>query len=248
VPDGTLSRDPANPIHFDVSRNNVDVGTLHDDETSAPLRGYLTSADVVSNFQLYLQTFTTAGPGTGLDLGEIPLYLGAPGAFDDSAICCAAAVRHQGQVLLWYAGQRNNDPTWRIGLAFSGDGVSFQRFPGNPVLTEGGRDDFDGRGVTEPEVLWDPARELYRMWYTADGFLGTTSIAYAVSTDGITWHKFPGNPVVPHAAVGLDVVGSAAVRTDVNGLKMWVHGSQDGRVGMRIFALENRGTPSSDAP
>ncbi len=246
--DGRLMRDPLNPLQFDVSRNNVDVSLLRQDPAPALARGYLTGADVVSSFTFFIQTFTVGGPGTPMELGQILLYVGNPGEWDDGAICCASAVQLDGQIRMWYAGQRKNDPTWRVGLATSFDGATFLRQVGNPVLREGGGDEFDGRGVTEPEVLWDSARGLYRMWYTANGFLGTTSVAYAVSTDGVHWHKYPGNPVVPHSAVGLDVIGGPAVRPDLNGLKMWATGAQNGSIGLRIFSLENRGKPSVEPP
>ena len=86
-------------------------------------------------------------------MGEIILKLGASGAWDDGAICCVSAVRHDGRVLLWYAGQRQNDAVWRIGLATSEDGVHFERLGDTPLVNEGGRDDFDGRGVRDPEVV-----------------------------------------------------------------------------------------------
>jgi hypothetical protein len=245
--DGKLARDADNPVHFDVSRRNVDVTMVRGD-TSANPRGYMAAADVVSAFLGFIQTFTLGKRGTDLELGMTSLHLGAAGQWDDAALCCASAVKRDGQTLLWYAGQRTNDPTWRIGLATSADGVAFQRYAGNPVMREGGPDEIDARGVADPDIVWDATRGLYRMWYTANGFLGSTSIAYAVSTDGITWHKFPANPVVSHGAVGLDSIGSPAVQQDLQGLKMWVQGALNGRVGLRIFALENRGKPSPMAP
>jgi hypothetical protein len=243
-------RDPSNPILFDVSRKNFDTSVLRGDDgegVAGPYRGYVTAQDSLSNFRSYIQTFTFDGLHSPITLGEgaHSLSLGEAGAWDEASICCASAVEHDGRVLMWYAGQASGDATWRIGLAVSMDGgVSFTRYGTTPVLLEGARDDFDGRGVSDPEVLWDAARAMYRMWYTAAGALGTSSIGYAVSTDGVAWHKFPGNPVVTQGSVGLDTMGSAAVVRDDNGWHMWLQATQNERVGLGIFALTNDGVPS----
>ena len=244
--DGALQRDPANPILFDVSRKNFDSTVLREESAPPERRGYVTAQDGNSNFKSFIQTFTFAGLHAPVTLGEgeHALALGGAGSWDEAAICCATAVRRQDTVLLWYAGQARGDPTWRIGLASSADGITFQRFGAAPVVSEGGHDDFDSRGVSDPEVIWDATRGLYRMWYTAMGALNTTSIGYAVSTDGVNWHKYPGNPVITRDTAGLDALGSPAVLRDDNGLRLWLQGSVSEHVGLGIFALENHGVPS----
>jgi hypothetical protein len=84
------------------------------------------------------------------------------------------------------------------------------------------------------------------MWYRAAGVFGTSSIGYAISADGTVWHKYPHNPVLTPAAAKLDSIGSPTVLQDMNGLRMWVHGTQNHRVGQAIFAFVNRGTPLLD--
>jgi hypothetical protein len=178
--------------------------------------------------------------------GAPVLQLGAVGDWDDAAICCAAAVARAGGVDLFYAGQHGADanPTWRIGLATADAGGVFTKHPASPVLREGALEDFDGRGVTEPAVIYDDGRALYRMWYGARAFLGITAIGYAVSPDGVVWTKYPGNPVVTQDALGLEAIGRPAVLADEADLHLWLHGLTPGSAQLAIFALDNQGVPS----
>jgi hypothetical protein len=166
------------------------------------------------------------------------------GSWDDD-VCCAAVVDRPGKRMLWYAGKLSGDTVWRIGLAVSTDGgAHFTRVGTGPVLSEGAREDYDGRGVTMPEVLFDESRQLYRMWYTATALFSVTSIGYAVSVDGVNWHKFPGNPVVTASGAGLESLGRAAVVEQKGRTLMWLDGVAPEKIGTKIFELENNGQPA----
>ena len=137
----------------------------------------------------------------------------------------------------WYAGRGGPDDPWRIGLAESTDGVAFTKHPSNPVLVEGEAGDSDESGLTAPAVLHE--RGLYRIWYEERGFFDTTTIGYAVSTDGVSWHKYPGNPVVTPEDVGLEAVRAPSVARVGGRLVMAV--SQDHGIGSsRIYGLINQ--------
>jgi hypothetical protein len=165
------------------------------------------------------------------------------GSWDDD-VCCSTIVDRGDKLMLWYAGKAATDTVWRIGLAESTDRMHFARVGSSPVMTEGGREDYDGRGVSMPYVLYDDTRHLYRMWYTATALFGVTSIGYAVSTDGVTWHKFPGNPVVTASGVGLESLGRANVLDEEGRTLMWVDGVDPQKLGSEIYQLENDGTPA----
>src|SRR5206468_12102807 len=129
------------------------------------------------------------------------------------------------------------DPTWRIGLALSTDGVTYTKVAGNPVLVgDSSSGAFDGHGASEPEVVYDESRQLYRMWYTATAFLGISSIGYAVSTDGVHWNKYPGNPVLSLQTAALDTIGDPAVIVDEGQSRMWTSGHEPGAGGDRIYS------------
>ena len=166
------------------------------------------------------------------------------GSWDDDQ-CCSTVVDRPGKRMLWYAGKASGDSVWSIGLAVSTDGgAHFTRVGSAPVLQPGAREDHDGRGVSMPEVVFDESRQLFRMWYTATALFGVTSIGYAVSVDGVRWYKFPGNPVLTAAGIGLESLGRAAVVEQQGRTRMWLDGIDPQKIGTEIFELENRGVPA----
>jgi hypothetical protein len=152
-------------------------------------------------------------------------------------------VAEGGLVRAWYAGRNAADAPWRIGLAESPDGVVFAKHPNNPVLREGGAGAFDADGVAAPAVV--VTRGLYRMWYEARGFFGATSIGYAVSTDGVRWHKYPGNPVLLPDDIGLTAVRAPTLAVVGGRLQMVL--SDDADAGSAIYGLVNRAPDAEGA-
>jgi len=169
------------------------------------------------------------------------IRVGPAGAWDSHEVCCATAVKQDGVVKVWYAGRDASHAPWRIGLAESDSGIDFAKYPNNPVLTEGAAGSYDDAGVAAPSVVYDSRRSLYRMWYEARGFLGVTSIGYAVSLDGIEWFKYPDNPVVSPENVGLVSVGAPEVLAEGGRTLMWLHGKATDTLGSRIYGLANTG-------
>jgi hypothetical protein len=172
-----------------------------------------------------------AGQVAGLPLGMI-------GRWDAGELCCATMLERGGRLEIWYAGRvAPGSGAWQIGRAVSADGVTFLRDP-SPVLMAGGRDQFDEAGVSEPSVVWDDTRKLYRMWYRGDG-KGSSMIGLAVSTDGRAWHKFPRNPVLGHESPRL--LGGPAVQRTQLGWRIWVDTPTDGGgAGRKIVSFLNQ--------
>lgn len=191
----------------------------------------------------------------GYDVGILPLdeslaldvevvKPGLPGAWDEQDVCCVTALEHtDGKTYLWYAARAAlDDPTARIGLAIAEDGGNFERHPDNPVLEPGPPGSFDSESVSNPSVVYDAKRGLFRMWYDGRDFFGKTSIGYAISTDGAHWHKWPGNPVLVPEAVGMTSIGAPDVHLASDGrLRAWVHGTTTEEVHRLIFELRNDG-------
>lgn len=185
----------------------------------------------------------------GLDesMDPIGIALGAAsaGSWDAGTVWApAAADGPDGVRRMWYGGRTDDeDALWHIGVATSDDGgVTFERGATQPVLEPGDTAAFDGGGVSNPTVIYDPSRDYYRMWYEGQDFFGKVSIGYAVSADGVTWSRYPGNPVLTAEALGLTTIGGPAVRrTDDGRLLMLVHGTTVAEPRRRIFALVNDG-------
>nr|MDO8134773.1 hypothetical protein [Candidatus Njordarchaeum guaymaensis] len=72
-------------------------------------------------------------------------------------------------------------------------GSGWTKSGSNPVLSPGPLGVWDDENVADPCVIRDAS--TYKMWYSGfDG--GSWRIGYATSSDGITWTKHPGNPVL----------------------------------------------------
>ncbi len=212
---GVLARDEANPIG----------------DTGAPWN-YPTNGQATAGF--------TGPRGTTVVL-DAPL-----GAWDEQ-LGGFSVVEHGDVYYLWYEGRSILDPTWRIGLAISTDGgLTFAKHPNNPVVTEGRVDQFDGRGVSSPTVVYDEARGLFRMWYAAAGFLGaSSSIGYAVSTNGADWVKYD-EPVVTAERVGLLSIAGPSVIADRGGFRLFIEGTEATEPARAIYEVVNRGIPSNE--
>jgi hypothetical protein len=238
-----LVRDVGNPRLPSRRRVQLDFGVLRPLVDGAPLSGFISANGTAAETTLLIEGATDDDTNGITELLPI-LRPGAPGSWDDSDVCCASAMTRNGRILMWYAGRSVADPTWRIGLAQSADGVTYTKVAGNPVLVgDSSRDAFDGHGAGDPEVVYDDARQLYRMWYTATAFLGIASIGYAVSTDGVHWSKYPGNPVLKLDAAALDSIESPAVVIEQGQSRMWTAGHEPGAGGDRIYSFTNRGRP-----
>jgi len=180
-------------------------------------------------------------PGIFVGVGTNVVLNGTPGSWDEHVASLAAEIDGD-HIDVWYVGWNDDDNVPRIGLAQSDDaGTSFTKHPDNPVMTEGPFGAFDDRGVADPAVLFDRERGVYRMWYVADGFLGaSTSLGYAVSTDGVHWVKRD-QPVLRPEDLGLVSFGRPTVMAGEDGLRMWLHGRWPDDPRSQIFELGNAG-------
>jgi hypothetical protein len=77
----------------------------------------------------------------------------------------------------------------KLGYATSPDGVTWTKYAGNPVLSQG----WDGGGVGVSSLLLDG--DTYKMW-TSSGAGATVGIGYFESADGIAWTQPVSNPVL----------------------------------------------------
>ncbi|MHC4399294.1 MAG: SUMF1/EgtB/PvdO family nonheme iron enzyme [Planctomycetota bacterium] len=119
------------------------------------------------------------------------LDVGKPGDWDDGRCGCFSVEQVDGLLCLYYMGSGSKN-AWRIGLATSADGVSWQRFDSNPILPQGAPGSWDDRQVSMPYVLNDDGK-LY-MWYTGSGRGG--GFGLATSSDGVSWKRHGTGPVM----------------------------------------------------
>lgn len=108
--------------------------------------------------------------------------------------------------LLWYTGVAWD---WLIknGLASSSDGYSWTKYAGNPVTDVGMSGSFDDMWVAVPAVI--KSGSIYEMWYCGFSSLfgfDSVRIGYVVSTNGIDWLKYPGNPIYSRTFAPFDTL------------------------------------------
>ncbi len=79
----------------------------------------------------------------------------------------------------------------------SGNPGEWDRYPGNPIITEGASGAWDDHGATFASVIWDEAAGEFRMYYHGFTMGGAHQIglATAPSPEG-PWTKYSGNPVL----------------------------------------------------
>jgi len=133
--------------------------------------------------------------------GNPVLDVGAPGSWDSNGVGTPSVLIRDANFLLWYAGNNGTTSSNRVGLATSPDGLTWDKSQNNPVLTVGATGTWDSGYVMAPHVIYHEG--LYKMWYRGNStnFAGE-NIGYATSTDGVTWVKYPGNPVLVTGSTG----------------------------------------------
>ncbi len=94
---------------------------------------------------------------------------------------------------MWYTGQANGHSS--IGYAVSEDGVSWKRMSDKPVLTCDQPWELN-TAVMCPSVIWDETAKVFRMWYSGGEQNEPNAIGCATSSDGLSWKKHQGNPVL----------------------------------------------------
>jgi len=104
-----------------------------------------------------------------------------------------------GKYMIWYTAGNS------IALATSTDGTSWVRHNGGlPVLTPSSNPQaWDAGTLYSSTVIFDDAANKYKMFYSAaDSNFVIWRTGLAVSTDGIMWTRYSGNPIVGPSAAG----------------------------------------------
>ena len=155
--------------------------------------------------------------------------------------------------VMYYDGFNGNtdDTTWdnteALFLAYSEDGISWNRYTRNPVLKGGSPDEWDNGGVGYPTVM-GLGDGSYIVWYSGGGGCNQ-GIGFATSPDRIQWTKGEGNPMF-HVSDTTDPPGYRAKRTytprvidDGSGvLKMYYSAKSD--IGLYAIGLALPAHPS----
>ena len=154
--------------------------------------------------------------------------------WESAAVAYPCIMPYSNGYKMWYGGYSANLSETAIGYATSPDGITWERYAGNPVLTPGASGQWD-HVVFGPRVLF--IDNNYYMFYTGEtvGYQ-SDKIGFATSTDGLVWTKYPDNPVLKPTPGQWDdsrvILGS--VLLDADTLKMYYCGMPAGGTNMQL--------------
>jgi len=167
------------------------------------------------------------------------LDVGPPDSWDERALIYPSVLGPDsvGGYRMWFYGF-NAAFLQRIGYATSTDNVTWTKHPDNPIVKTGSAGSWDATHVGYPRVILDEG--TYKMWYSGSTF---QKIGYATSSDGITWAKWPQNPVFhagPSGSWDDARVHAGEVLSDGNLFRMWYWG-YDGTYFRTGYAVSPKG-------
>jgi predicted GH43/DUF377 family glycosyl hydrolase len=189
-----LTPDAANPV-LGPTASTVGDGDNVDDPTVAKVGAtyymwYTGYPEDGSAPAIFLATSTDGTTWVRGNSGN-PVLQGTTGAFDADGVYGADVVYDPTDVLapykMWFSGRAG--VFGGIGYASSLDGLTWTQYGGAtplPVLDHGIPGSADSFSAADPSVLKDGS--VWKMWYTGDDS-DKKRIAYATSSDGITWAK-----------------------------------------------------------
>ncbi|NQT63569.1 MAG: T9SS type A sorting domain-containing protein [Candidatus Marinimicrobia bacterium] len=118
--------------------------------------------------------------------------VGNSGEFDSDMIKFTVLKDDSGYKM-WYTGL-GGDGVHRIGLATSEDGISWSKYPDNPIIVPGGQGTWNSAYVSSPNVVKQD--DIYMMYSIGIDDAGTVGIGLSYSTDGVIWDDYENNPVM----------------------------------------------------
>jgi len=143
-----------------------------------------------------------------------PLFRpGDEGDWDASGVIMADILRTNTLYYLYYAG--HDGESYQVGVATSPDGVTWERYEGNPIYPRTNEEGSWKRYATNtPDAIYDNG--IFKLWYVGRAAeTGTLSIGYATSTDGLEFEDYPGNPVLEADAEYYDIEGLSVAHPSV---------------------------------
>ncbi len=244
---GTTPGDGGTPVEFTKYAGNPVIPEAPDGSTAH----WKSDPFVMKEDGVYKMWFGYNADGTKTQIGyatsfdgidwtvrQLPaLPLGADGEWDDEDVETPFITFANGNYHMYYCargepegGEWSPEVTYRIGHATSSDGLIWTKDPNNPVLDLGGPGDWDELVSAEPSVVYkDGEFELFYVGGYLEGVEGSEvlvlELGLATSTDGSSWTRYAGNPVIVSAA---DNVYAPFVLYNGSGYELWYTGGPKG--------------------
>lgn len=180
------TRDPQNPVNLPNIKNP--------DEVTWVYRGVFNPAVVKSGDTylmwycgIYGQEELALGLATSPD-GQVwtehpdnPVMRGTDSGWDHF-LSDPNVIYRNGTYHMWYHGASREEEWWNVGdvgYASSPDGISWDRYSGNPVIVRGERSTWEDTDISPPCVCFDGTR--YLGWYTGETLSWQGNVGYLSS-------------------------------------------------------------------
>jgi hypothetical protein len=160
---------------------------------------------------------------------------------DGGGACVPMVLKVGERWMMWYTAgivNPNAHPQIHLCLAYSDDGLHWDKYEGNPVLGDDFSDD-PPRSVTSRCYVRHDS-DVFRMWYSYG--CPKYEIWYAESIDGIHWERSPLNPVLAASrgpAWDDEIVEYPEVQIVDGVYRLWFCGNGYGSVGYAEGILES---------
>jgi beta-1,2-mannobiose phosphorylase / 1,2-beta-oligomannan phosphorylase len=153
--------------------------------------------------------------------GVVSVLSPTAGTWDANGVSYPTVIKEDTTYKMWYTGTDAAN-IGRVGTATSNDGIAWTKHGGNPVLSVGAAGSWDSSFVGMTSVV--KVDGVYKMWYRGGSATGG-GIGYAISSDGLVWSKYAGNPVIAGGSGGWDTTPyHPEVIFDGTGYHMWYSG------------------------
>lgn len=154
-----------------------------------------------------------------------PIILpGTQPGWNDGMAFGSTVIMFKDTLRMWYMGSpvEGFEGLIYIGYAWSLDGITWQQYPNNPVLSPQ-QGEWDYPHLADPNVIVDG--DTLRMWFGGGNMIQSgMRIGYATSIDGINWTRYPQPVIEPNAAWNNDGVIPGSVIKEDGVFKMWFGG------------------------
>jgi len=172
-----------------------------------------------------------------------PIFLPGTSTWELSAVAYPCIMPYSNGYKMWYGGFNANFTVTGIGYATSPDGITWERYTGNPVLPAGAGGQWD-HVLFAPRVLH--IDNIYYMFYSGETVVyHSDKIGLATSADGLAWIKYSSNPVLQPTSGQWDGdrTNSGYVILDADTLKMYYCGMPVGATNMQLGMATSPFTP-----
>jgi hypothetical protein len=176
---------------FTFESGQVHTGLVTDDGTWVVYFDSMTGKDEEGGYRSIGRASAPSPEGPWTVDSDPVLEPGDAGAWDENSVFQPAVVAGPGGYVMFYAGVGGG--VYSIGRATSPDGITWTKDLA-PVLAP--EADWEGEELTRPDVVATPDG-LVMMYANRSG----SRRGIATSRDGVTWNRFPGNPVLTTTAV-----------------------------------------------